>query len=129
MSNLPCVDCITLPICKGFSKQIESETVYHIKECPTWEPHDTLSFIDSNLIIPLYHKCSIIEEWLKRPKREYEQYTAMAIMDIISPKKMLGLMKYMNSFLFELYVCDKKTVDGIFELIKRTDYERETALR
>jgi len=122
-TSLPCVNCITLSMCKGYASKIESEILYHIEECPTWEPHDTLSYIDSNLTIALFHRCSLLEEWLKKPKIEYEHHIVVAIMDIISPKKMLGMMKYINHFLWELYVCDKKTIDGIFELIKRKENE------
>lgn len=123
-TSLPCVNCITLSMCRGYASKIESEILYHIEECPTWKPHDTLSYIDSNLIVALFHKCSILEQWLRRPKRDIENYICLATTDLIIPRKALGVIKYMNHFLWELYVSDKKTINDIFALmIKRKENE------
>lgn len=65
--KLPCVDCITLPICRSIIKDQYERLHKEIRDNNMWFITDTLRYIDKTMIHDtLMNRCSLAKDYLSQ---------------------------------------------------------------
>lgn len=103
MSKLPCIDCLTLSICRSLVDERLQRLNTHRLSYNVINCSEIITFMDVHIIVPLVNKCSLINSFLSEENQYFIGFNR---------KHLFNLLSYLNKEAARLY--------------KETDMERES---